>query len=496
VNERKIRVWMIVIGIVALLGAQLPLTTPSSANVSAEEESTSLPAASKLNTYYLPGVVKNFPYITSFGADLGAITAKNGLYEMRQAGASWLRRAGLKWSAVEGSKSARSWEALAAMEKEMIAASSQGMKLILIVYSTPGWAQKTSPYSCGPVKEEELSAFANFMFDAVSRYSKPPYNVKYWELWNEPDVPPAVVKPDSIFGCWGVSSDPYYGGGYYADMLKAVYPVMKSADPEAQVLVGGLLLDCNPNLEGKCGQASNQPRFLEGILRHNGQNDGGNYFDGVSFHAYDFYGGDTGAYGSAKWNSSEATGPVVIAKADYINSLLNHPDFGAPGKFLMNTETALICGGSFDPPGQSPCDPEPTSKFELTKAYYVPQVYAAGQALGLRASIWYYVFGWRNSDLLNDDLTKRPAYKAYAFAREKLLNASFQRKIEQFPSIMGYEFKHKNRVIWVIWSTDRQTHDITLDQPPDGVFGPLGGPVEVSNPLQVGVKPLYLEWQP
>jgi hypothetical protein len=279
-------------------------------------------------------------------------------------------------------------------------------------------------------------------------------------------------------------------------MLKAVYPQIKAADPEAQVLVGGLLLDCNPNIEGMCGQASNQPRFLEGILRHNDDNDGGNYFDGVSFHAYDFFGGELGDYVSPKWDSTEATGPVVIAKAEYLNSLLNNPDFGAPGKYLLNTETALVCGGAFDSPGTPPCESDPTSAYELTKAYYVPQVYSAGQALGLRANIWYSVHGWRNSDLLNFDLTKRPAYTAYAFARNMLLDAVFVRKIDEFPSVMGYEFTDGNRVIWVIWSTDRTNHSITLSSLPDKIFDALGATIPISNPLQVGLKPLYLEWNP
>jgi hypothetical protein len=44
-------------------------------------------------------------------------------------------------------------------------------------------------------------------------------------------------------------SDPVtlnFGGEYYGNMLKIVYPAIKSADPQAQVLVGGLLLDCDP----------------------------------------------------------------------------------------------------------------------------------------------------------------------------------------------------------------------------------------------------------
>jgi hypothetical protein len=83
------------------------------------------------------------------------------------------------------------------------------------------------------------------MHDLVARYSVPPYNVKYWELWNEPDVDPALaglIGGDIPFGCWGDSTDPYYGGGYYAEMLKAVYPRIKAADPQAQVARGRIAL--------------------------------------------------------------------------------------------------------------------------------------------------------------------------------------------------------------------------------------------------------------
>jgi hypothetical protein len=104
--------------------------------------------------------------------------------------------------------------------------------------------------------------------------------------------------------------------------------------------------------------------------------------------------------------------------------------------------------------------------------------------------------GWRNSALLNQDLTKRPAYTAYAVAREKLLDSAFERKIDEFPSVMGYEFKDGNRVIWVIWSTDRTNHSISLPSVPDGIFDALGSAVPITNPLQVGLNPLYLEWKP
>ena len=97
---------------------------------------------------------------------------------------------------------------------------------------------------------------------------------------------------------------------------------------------------------------------MEGILRSNG----GEFFDGISFHAYDYYSGPY-QYNNPNWHSNrESTGPVLIAKARYLRSLL--ASYQQTGKFLMNTEAGVLCGPSED-------SPECQSKeFGLTKAAY------------------------------------------------------------------------------------------------------------------------------
>jgi hypothetical protein len=497
VNKKFLRLILFGALLGSILGGQLSLTSPSQAKSGVEEFSQSEPAAASADfVYYLPTIKSDSLLVqgtTAFGIDMGDITPENGLYRMKNAGAAWIRRSEVNWSKVEPTQGDRNWNALSKLDQDLIRASSNGMEVILIVLGTPPWAQKANGYYCGPVKSTKLAAFADFMNDLVTRYSAPPYNVKYWELWNEPDVTPWPGGQNSEFGCWGANDD-YYGGGYYAEMLKAAYPAIKSADPEAQVLVGGLLLDCNPTITD-CG--NKQPMFLEGILRHNGANDGGDYFDGISFHAYDYYWDQLGKYGSPKWGSSYGTGPVVLAKAQFIQNLLNNPEFGAPGKFLINTETAVVCGKHGDEPGIGTCDASPTSAYETTKAYYIPQVFAAGEAAGLRASIWYSSFGWRNSGLLSEgDLAKRPAYQAYFVARNQLLDSTYVREIEEFSSVMGYEFSRPDRRVWLIWSTDAQEHEVELGSSPLKIYDALGAGVPSSDTISVGAKPLYLIWAP
>jgi Beta-galactosidase len=403
---------------------------------------------------------------------------------MANANMSWVRRNAVVWSSIESVEGTYNWSGMTGLETELENASSKGMQVVLIVRSTPEWARKkagTGP-SCGPISQSKLPAFGNFMHALVARYSVAPYNVKYWEMWNEEDGP--YITGDEIWGCWGDPSNAYFGGGYYAEMLKAAYPQIKSSDPQAQVLVGGLLLDCDPRHGAGCsivGHDSKQSMFLEGILKNNG----GPYFDGISFHAYDYYQGGLGYYSNANWQSAwDTTGPVGIAKAQYIMELLT--TYNAPGKFLMNTESAILN-----------CDTcSSDSTFENTKAYYIAQVYAAGIATGLRANIWYDVFGWNGSGLLKGDLSPLPAYTALKFARSELRDAGWVRNITEYTGVKGYEFTRGDRRIWVLWSLDGSPRTISISSAPLASWDALGVPVTPAPSMDITLKPLYLEWNP
>jgi len=413
------------------------------------------------------------------------LTSGGGLDQMVAANISWTRPIGMLWSSVESTEGTYNWSVLASLESELQNASSKGIQVVLIVHNTPQWARKIagSGSYCGPISQGKLPAFGSFMGALVARYSVPPYNVKYWELWNEPDIDPSYVPGDSGYGCWGDQNDAYYGGGYYAEMLKAAYPQIKTANPQAQVLVGGLLLDCDPRPGTGCvavGHSDLPGKFLEGILINNG----GPYFDGVSFHAYDYYYGQSGKYGNSNWQSAwNTTGPVLIAKTQFIQSLLSQ--YSVSGKFLMNTESALLCNA---------CSND--SVFETTKANYVVQAYVAAIAEGLRANIWYSVLGWQNSNLLNSDLSPRPAYTALQFSRSELRNATWVRDITEYSGVKGYEFQRGDRRIWVLWSLDGASHPSNLPRVPLAAWDALGISVTPAVSMNVTLNTLYLEWSP
>jgi hypothetical protein len=381
---------------------------------------------------------------------------------------------------VEPKEGKRKWKAMASLDKELLALGEAGIEVILVVRSTPPWAQQTPGSYCGPVKSEKLGAFGAFMYDLVRRYSAPPYNIKYWEIGNEPDVDPSLVPSESPFGCWGDEDDEFYGGEYYAEMLKVVYPAIKTADPEAKVLIGGLLLDCDPtNPPG--GKTCNSSRYFEGILH----NEGANYFDIVSFHGYPYYDGtqimDEGFPG---WDSR---GGVVAGKVDFLREVMRRYDIVKP---IFHTEGALICPEW----NQQSCSP-PRVEFFEAQADYMVILNVRNWVNGLAGTIWYQFDypGWRFTSMLGENSVPKPVYEAFKFMNEELAIARYTRTISDFRYLRGYEFITPDKYICVLWSPDNRTYGISLPVGVIRVLDKYGNVVTPQHNILAVRSPVYME---
>jgi hypothetical protein len=226
-------------------------------------------------------------------------------------------------------------------------------------------------------------------------------------------------------------------------------------------------------------------RFIEGILR----NGGGDYFDAISYHAYDYYFGGVGKYGNKGWSSAwNTTGPVLAEKADYLHGLL--AKYGHPEKYLINTEVAILCGSSGN---ESACQ---TEEFARTKANYLAQANAAAQAEGLRVNIWYSLTGWRASGLINGNWDPLPVYQAYQASVNRLARAVFSNDINAFPQVKGYEFERDGTFIWVLWSLDGEPHLVRLPSQPHAIYNVYGQPLPLDQNLTITLDPVYIEWSP
>ena len=404
-------------------------------------------------------------------------------------GLTLMRHNGLLWSEVEAVEGTRDWSNQIGLEGILERSSASGLDMILILRGTPEWAQQVPGSFCGPIKPDKLQNYAAFVSEAVSRYSQPPYNVKYWELGNEPDVDPQLVRPNSVFGCWGNYLDAYYGGGYYADMLKVVYPAIKNADPEAVVLLGGLLLDCDPNFppEGKDCSAGN---FLEGVLL----NGGGDYFDMVSFHGYTpYFGPETGFpyalsvdVNSPSW---QHLGGVVLGKVNFIRQVLAKYGLEKP---LIHTEGALMCA-EYNP---TDCE-QPGELFFEAQADYAVRVYLRNWANGILGTIWYQFEGpgWRYGGLLDEEQNPKPVYTALQFMASRLSDASYIGEVSQFEGLQGYEFSAPDSRIWVLWSPEQLDTTILLPGDFSGIYDKYGSQINQEGSILIVNSPVYVEFQ-
>jgi hypothetical protein len=255
-------------------------------------------------------------------------------------------------------------------------------------------------------------------------------------------------------------------------MLKKAYPAIKAADPSAQVLIGGLLLDCdvaNPPPGKDCAPS----RFLEGIVRGGG----GPYFDIVSYHAY-AYGGTLGVMDNPNWPGAVT---AIPEKTAFLRKVLRQ--YGLGDKRLMNTEAALQCGLDTD------------ECFE-TQAMYIPRAYAEALALGLEAQLYYAMINehWRYTGLLRRDLTPKPGYKAYETAVSFLGSARYQGVTANYPpSIEGYSFRQNGtgQRVDIIWSSDGSLQRVTL---PSGTsaYNRYGSKLASSGEINVDYGPVYI----
>jgi hypothetical protein len=171
---------------------------------------------------------------------------------------------------------------------------------------------------------------------------------------------------------------------------------------------------------------------------------------------------------------------AMNSKLPYIRSMLQK--YGVPNKPLIATEVALLCS--------SDCGPD----FDSTKASFVAQSYIYSIVNGLKATIWYDIFGgWRNNGLLERDLTPLPAYQAYNTAQSELAGAVYIREVTSFPNVKVLEFNRGDRLVWTLWSLSLDPQNVTLPSQPKAVFDVEGNALAKDTRVSVTNSPIYVE---
>ena len=222
------------------------------------------------------------------------------------------------------------------------------------------------------------NVWARFVAAAVARYGD---RVDAWEIWNEPDF--------SFFWSGSVAD--------YARLLKVAWLAARSVDPDAQILVGGMMYWEWTNRAGV--EHAWLRAFLDQMLRDPTAAAHGYYFDAIPWH---FYSRSSDAYDKLRSADALLQSRGIRGKAHWLNET-NVPACGEPPLAHISCAQAG--------PGTATIDEQ---------AAYTIQMFAYALAAGAAHISYFQLQDDGNTDgsfgLFRNDGSARPAYTAYQVA--------------------------------------------------------------------------------
>lgn len=243
-----------------------------------------------------------FQYLSS--SDL-----QNELDTIKSLGAKWIR-VDFSWADIQaGGKTSYSWDRY---DKVVLESKARNIKVLGILGYTPTWARPascTSNDKCAPTNPNDFGTFANA---AASRYKDTV--VQHWEVWNEPNITTFWQPQPNVQA--------------YVNLLKIAYTNIKSANPNATVITGGL------SPASSDGTNISPIDFVQGLYNNGAKN----FFDAVGHHPY-CYAGTFDCPSSyeawSAWSQMSQTPTnlrsIMVANGDS-NKKIWATEYGAPTK--------------------------------------------------------------------------------------------------------------------------------------------------------------------
>lgn len=332
---------------------------------------------------------------TPFAVQMYGNTGITGglLPTLQGSGATWVRNQ-VFWHEIEPTNqnpSQYNWRSA----DLAVGAVTQGCFHMILTHATsPSWAASNP---LGPIDLVSLDRFAQYIGALVERYDGDGINdapgspvVEYFEFYNEPDVG-TLPGGDG----WG------YHGAQYADMLKAAYPAIKAANPNAQVVFGGIAYDGFTEHGGAFVR-----QFLDDVLTAGG----GDYFDVMNFHQYPAF--------AASWTDNK--GPGLREKTEAVRQKLAEYGLNKP---IIITETGWHNNNH----------PIYPSNDEI-QSRYVVALFTQGLAADVKINTWWpladigpsYEY---DAGLATADRQPKPAYGVFKLMTEELGQVHYVRTL-------------------------------------------------------------------
>jgi hypothetical protein len=302
------------------------------------------------------------------GVNLNGLSPAN-VAEASALGAHWVR-VFVTWPDLEPARGVHSAFWLAQYDR-LLASLPKGTHAILDFVDTPSWESGSAAPNAPPSNPAD---YANILHFIAGRWAG---KVAAYEIWNEEDTPL----------WWSGGPDP----AAYTHLLQAAYPAVKSADPAAQVVLGGL--------------TGNDYNFLQGVYQAGGKG----YFDAVGVHTdtacdvnspFTFLRDDDGQLDQDSFIGYREVHAIELANGD------NKPIWMT--EMSWRTSAAECSEGAFA--GQ-----KPEGVSEGQQAAYLAQAYhCLAQAPYVKLGLWYPIDdeGLVDSGLERANHSHKPSYAA------------------------------------------------------------------------------------
>ena len=398
-------------------------------------------------TAFLPSIQKYVPPDAKLGVDFGFLILAPDVLEydcplVKEMGARWMR-VFLGWLEIEQSPGEYNWDKYDPVFERL---RELDFSAIVVIYGAPDWAAEQS---CGPISD--TLALENFLEVLVPRYADV---VGAWEFINEPDGRmPHEYGP--AIGCWA----PY--PAEYAQQLGIFYPKVKSLDPGALILFGGLAYD---------NWVYFDKSFFEEALR----NGAGPFFDGVSLHYYPINLGEF---------------PTMAHKVNEISDTMSRN--GVYGKRIWITETGQWV--NFD------------RSVELQRDFIVREL-TRGFGAGVDNIFWFDARedstreDWVHRWLISTNHEPINGYSTFKHFAQKLDGMHCVGAYGDVPEdIEAYKFLGPSRALYILWS-NAITETVRIPSTADAILTNRDGDESAVLPVQMGMvefevgeKPVFVE---
>ncbi len=358
-----------------------------------------------------------------FGMQLYSRTGKGGTYfnDMRELGVGWIRVV-VNWGLVEPTNSDPSAYNWRWVDSQLGGALHNCFNILATIVHAPDWATSSSD---GPLDKVEVGELAEFAAALAERYDGDGIDdapgspvVRFWELYNEPDAGPTPFGEG-----WGKH------GAEYAEMLKAVYPAIKAANPDAQVVFGGIAYEGFDDVEPP---GTFVRSFVPDVLAAGG----GDFFDYMNFHKYP--------------GCANCDGPGVIEKTAIVRGILAEHGVSKP---MIISETGWHTNHL---PPYFPGSDELQSRF-VVKLF--TQMYPAD----IEIAIWFMMHDLEGYQFLNGLVdrssppVRKPAFYVFQRMNKLLRQAIYMRTWSEAESgherFEVYEFfdQRDNKPLLITW---------------------------------------------